>query len=95
MPKKSEDISFQKLSEAFRGTKRGTELEEEIRALESEMLEAARMLEFETAAAIRDEIRNLKARLNEDDGIKDTNKRRRGRKKRSGNRKFRTGGRPR
>ncbi|TET32177.1 MAG: excinuclease ABC subunit UvrB [Planctomycetota bacterium] len=78
-----EELRAQKIvSEAVRGARRGTELEEEIRALESRMLDAARQLEFEEAARIRDEIRELKARLAGADNGNGNRKKRRG--KRSG-----------
>jgi excinuclease ABC subunit B len=78
-----EELRAQKIvSEALRGAKRGTELDDEIRALENRMLDAARRLEFEEAAHIRDEIRELKARLAGADNGNGNRRRKRG--KRSG-----------
>jgi excinuclease ABC subunit B len=82
-----EEIRAHKIvSETVRGTRRGTKIEEEIRQLESEMLEAAKSLEFEEAARIRDEIRALKEILADDDTSKEPSNR-----KGKGKRKSRTG----
>jgi excinuclease ABC subunit B len=58
------DAAYQSMDE--------TALAREVRRLEKEMLEHARNLEFEQAAAVRDRLRDLKGRLfgvNKDDGV--------------------------